>query len=134
MAKRYYVCDLLGVGTRADPYRPMLAGASRNWVAAIPGNGAVPLRTHCLCLLAALNAVHTTVSALAGVDALPNIPLSQTLTNQQRNNLIARLDNRGMPSGWVVAGITMREVVRTIGRYYFDSLDEAKGFDVADVA
>lgn len=59
MAKRYYLCDILGDGSEANPYRPAVTDLGVNQVAVYPPqnpDGSYS-RPHCLALVATPNHV-----------------------------------------------------------------------------
>jgi len=53
----------------------------------------------------------------------PNLTMDHVLTLAQRNWLITKVENLGRPTGWITAGITVREALRTIGRYLENNFD-----------
>lgn len=67
--------------------------------------------------------------AVAAADAdpsltvFPALALDDVLTAGQRNWLITRLQHHGLPYGWVQPGITVRQALRTIGRYLEATFD-----------
>jgi hypothetical protein len=122
---RWIISPVVGDGTaRVDvdspattgPYRPKAADYATAWGCIIPTGSS-------WCF------VRASAGDLAAADAdpdlivLPDLQLDDVLTLAQRTWLITRLDSRGFASGWVTAGITVREVLRTIGRWLEASFD-----------
>ena len=49
MPTRFYIAEVTGTGRRGDPYRPVCAGAVRNFAAAIPTDASgTPITNTCL--------------------------------------------------------------------------------------
>jgi hypothetical protein len=65
----------------------------------------------------------TAADAVPGVTVFPDLQLDDVLTLNQRNWLITRVGNLGLPTGWITPGITVRQALRTIGRYLDDKFD-----------
>jgi len=61
--------------------------------------------------------VADTADADPQIAVFPAFSLDHVLTLAQRDWLIARLDARSLPAGWVVDGLTVRQALRTIGRW-----------------
>jgi hypothetical protein len=69
------------------------------------------------------NASVTAADAVNGVTVFPDLQLDDVLTLAQRGWLITQLQNHGLPYAWVTAGLTVRETLRTIGRWLDDKFD-----------
>lgn len=99
-----------------DPYRPKAADYATDW-------GAVIVDGMNWCI------VRATAGDLAAADAdpdiilFPDLTMGTVLTLAQRNWLITRLNARGLPSGWVTAGITFGQALRTMGRWLDDRFE-----------
>lgn len=57
------------------------------------------------------------------ITIFPQLTLDHVLTLAQRNWLITKVSALGKPTGWITDGITVREAIRTIGRYLEDNFD-----------
>ena len=53
----------------------------------------------------------------------PGLALDDVLSTGQRNWLITRLQNHNLPYAWVTSGLTVRDALRTIGRYLEANFD-----------
>lgn len=133
MAKRYYLCDIVGDGQSPDTaFRPAVADLGVPWVGSIPTDEAGrPLHTWCLVMVAASD--HKAVRALPGVDPLPDFPLDGKVAgiNQATKALMkAAVNRRGLNADALVdAKDGYREVIRGLGR----ALDPAFSEDNFDV-
>ncbi|HEU4753964.1 MAG TPA: hypothetical protein VFU47_12720 [Armatimonadota bacterium] len=136
MAKRYYLCPIVGGTSWNDPYRPLLSGQPgvTGTVSVIENDPATgkPLFDWCLCLVASQN--HALLRGLPGVDPLPDFPLDgkvSAINNATRSQMLTRLQARGLDTSFVQNADGYREVVRGIGRHLSPNFDE-NAFDVAD--
>lgn len=140
MAKRYYLCDIIGTGDEFDPYRPAVADLGVNWVGSIPTHPeghtqhGHPVHSWALVLVAAKD--HAAVRAHAGVDALPDFPLDGKVSaiNAATKGLMkAALTSRGLNADAIVDEKDgFREVIRGIGQSADPVFDENR-FDITDV-
>ena len=128
---RWIISPVIGDGTdriitgqesTTGPYRPKAANYATEWGGVIPGNAdGTPAFNWCI--------VRATAGDLAAADAdtdlivFPDLDMDHVLTIAQRNWLISRLDARGFNSGWVDPGITVLQVLRTIGRWLEANFD-----------
>ncbi len=138
MARRYFISDIVGAGTKLDPYRAKVQGAGRHHSSVIPVDlvTGIPLFSHCLAIVAAADL--SPVVSLTGVDAMPDFSLDtllSTLTNQQRNQLLNRLQARGLPivNGDLTGSSTFRTLLRKIGQHYQANFLETD-INVPDIA
>jgi hypothetical protein len=128
---RWVLSPIIGNGTAkivvgqeatTGPYRAS-ASAYGGHVAIIPGNDdGTPKFNWCLCQMEESAAVAADAADPA-ITVFPALQLDDVLTLGQRNWLITKVGNLGKPTGWIVPGITVRECVRTIGRYLEDNFD-----------
>ncbi len=121
MPKRVIVCDVVGTGTREDPYRAQVRGLPGVSLSALIPTGANGHPTRAVCLALVSGADLTAALAASGVDAFPDVPfatLLSTLTTQQRNALQTRLTARGFPSNVVSLSATLGELVRRCGQFH----------------
>lgn len=135
MAKRYYVCDVVGTGSESDPYRPAVADLGVNHVAVIPTDPATgrPLHPWCLVLVATVN--HARVAAARGVDALPDVTLDtqwNATDKGKRDAAAAALARRGITPPGIAPGDGFRGYVRGLGRqlqadFVEDNFDVGEG-------
>lgn len=140
MAKRLYLCDIVGTGDEFDPYRPAVADLGVSWVGSIPTHPAGhpqhghPVHTWALVLVAAKD--HAALRKLTGVDPLPDFPLDgkvSAINAATKGQMKAALVRRGLNADSLVdAKDGFREVVRGIGQALDPVFDENK-FDVTDV-
>jgi len=106
---------VVGQETTTGPFRAKASDYGGH-VAIIPSNpDGTPAFNWCLVRLA--NTSVAEAEADTSLTVFPNLQLGDVLTANQRNWLVTRLNNHGLPSGWVDPGITVRQVLRTIGRY-----------------
>lgn len=127
MAKRYYLCDVIGDGSAESPFRPVIADHGVNYVGEIDA-----YKTKAFVLVNAVN--HTSLINIAGVDALPNFPLDakiNAMQSQAKNGLINAMDRRGFATGLISSADGYRDVIRGIGRELNPNFDE-NNFDVAE--
>jgi hypothetical protein len=126
---RWVISSIIGDGTaqiivgQEDTTGPYRAKASSygSHTALIPGNNdGTPKFNWALCYFDG-----DTTAAEADTDLIvfPELTLNHVLTLAQRNWLITKLSNRGFATGWIYDGITVRECVRTIGRWIEDNYD-----------
>jgi len=127
MPRRYYLCDVIGAGSRLDPYRAIVANLGVNHVAVLNA----PASANALVLVNAAD--HTTLLSHPQLDALPEMSLDaawSTISLVTRAAVLARLMARGFATGAVVGTAPFREILRSLGRQLRPEFDEAL-FDVA---
>lgn len=126
---RWVLSPVIGNGTsHIDPLDPENTGPYRAkasdygaHAAIIPGNDdGTPKFNWCLCYF---QGDTTAAEADPDLTVFPDLTLDHVLTLAQRNWLITKVGNLGKPTGWIVAGITVRECIRTIGRYLENNFD-----------
>jgi hypothetical protein len=134
--KRLFLCDVVGAGTRANPYRAAARAFHAratpvNVVPLLPGGGdGRPLFGHCLVLVSAAAGRLGTIAADPKCDLIPAAlmdDLIDGLTLQQRTNILNALAKRGHPAGLLTAlpaGARFRHFVRALARRYKDDADE----------
>lgn len=139
MAKRYYICDIIGDGSDVPPtpttghFRPIIADLGVSWVGTIPSDPATgrPLYSWALVMVNTEN--HARVIEVSGVDALPDFPLDgkvNAINNMTRSRMDAVLNKRGINPAFVSNSDGYRDVIRGIGKTLEASFDE-NNFDVA---
>lgn len=139
MAKRYYLCNIIGDGTDSMPtattgaFRPSIADLGVSWVGTIPSDPITgrPLYSWALVLVNTDN--HARVIETPGVDALPDFPLDgkvNAINNVTRTKMDAALNRRGINPAFVSNSDGYRDVIRGIGKTLEASFDE-NNFDVA---
>lgn len=130
--RRYYISPIIGTGTEEDPYRPKLADGGKPWVAIIPSKSdGTPSFPWALCLVNALD--HTGILGDSNNDGLPDITLDSQLSvlpANQRNQLINRLNQRGIDMTGINATSTFRQLLERVGK----QLDVAFRVDRFDVS
>lgn len=133
MARRFVICDVVGTGTKVDPYRPIISDQPVRYVALMPTDAeGKPTRTWCLARVAAVDL--SPAISRTGVDPMPNMQPDDLMTSlpaAQRNALLTTLQARGIetPPSW--AGVTARQFIRGIGRQLEPAMSEAT-FEVGD--
>jgi hypothetical protein len=139
MSKRYYLCDIVGDGTRDNPYRPAVANLTNpgvNYVAVIPSDPATgrPLAAWCLVLASTNN--HARIQALPAVDTMPDVSLDtqwNSIDKTRSDAAKAALARRGIGPPSIAPGDGYRVFVRGLGRQLQPDFVE-DNFDVADTA
>lgn len=118
---RWVLSPIIGDGSPAvvvdeelttGPYRPKATLYATEWAAVIPEIG-----TTNWCLVRATAGDMAAADADPDLTVFPNLQFTDVLTLAQRTWLIGKCQALGQPSGWVVAGITFGEALRTIGRW-----------------
>ena len=130
--KRYYLAPIVGDGqTRETAYRAKLPPGIAGHVALIPCDATgAPLHPWCLVLVAADAATHTTIAADPQTDPLPGIGWAERpidkLTAAAQQALVTRFENRGLTAAQATAvlSLTLRQIVRLIGRRHVADFDE----------
>lgn len=135
MAKRYYLCDLIGDGSINNPYRPAVANLGVNYVAEFPPQDPQTgqyLGATCLVLVSTND--HARVKQLNTVDELPDVSLDvewNAVDRSRRNQAEAALARRGLQRPSVSPGNGTRVFIRGIGRMLNPNFNE-DNFDVSD--
>lgn len=124
---RWAIAPVIGTGGWVgdppvmDPYRLKVAEYGGH-IAIIPGNAdGTPAFDWGLARI--VDDAVAAADADPQITVFPQLALDHVLTLAQRNWLVTRLTNHGLPSGWVTAGITVLQVLRTIGRWLDDRFD-----------
>jgi len=131
--KQYFLSDLVGTGTRADPYRAKASTyANVNVVSLIPsGINGQPSFTFCLCLCSSADL--TGVTADAAIDALPNINLDTiafVIPSAEWTRLLTILTNRGYNTSAINQSQTFRQILNNLGQQH-DANFNCNNFDVS---
>ena len=133
MAKRFYLCPVVGDGTYGNPYRPKVADYPVSWSGVMPTNAAgKPTAAWALVRVAAAN--HVAVMADPQIDALPNLDLDgkvASLSAAVKTALRTRLTALGIATDVLDRADGYRDLVRAIGRRLQADFDEEK-LDVAE--
>jgi hypothetical protein len=130
--KQYYLCPLLGDGTDGNEYRPAVADINVDHVAWVPTDAVTGRPTKPWALILASAVDHTAITALAGVEPLPNAGLDQSwgsLSSGAKLRAITAMQARGIDTSVIQAGTPLREVLRLIARACGDGFSENR-FDV----
>lgn len=97
------------------PWRPRASLYASAWTLVGPGaEDGTPARNWCLIRATAGDLV--AAEADTELTVFPDLQLDDVLTLAQRNWLITKVSALGEPTGWITAGLTVREALRTIGR------------------
>jgi hypothetical protein len=128
MAKRFYLCDIIGDGSIENPYRAAVADLGVNHVSVFPPqdpNTGQYTRPHCLVLVNASN--HSALRADKRLDALPDFPLDgkvDAIENTAKVGMRNVLGKRGFSREHATNKDGYREVIRSIGRELDPGFDE----------
>lgn len=132
MAKRYYVCDVIGDGSEFDPYRAKIADMDVAWSGITPTDETgTPTSTWALAIVETVN--HARLSGTPGIDQLPDISLDiktaaiSTVAKTQLNNMLSRRSIGGVA---VNSADSYKDVINQIGRSIQPSFS-ADNFDIA---
>lgn len=134
MAKRWFICPVVGTGTSDDPWRAKAHDLNVNCTAVIPSNpDGSPQFNWCLVKVAAID--FTALAADGTIDAWPNVSLDTTVNQLPaavRNRLKTALTNRGIDTSDLTGATPLRLILRRIGRSMQSSFHEDL-VDIVDV-
>lgn len=124
MTSRIYLMPITGSGaTIQDARRPKYASLLTGYQ--MIDYGPEP---YCIVGSDVTAAQHTAVMANSDVRAVPT-DLDSTITSAARNAIVNAFNVASIPSGWVVVGMTYRELVRRlIGIFRFVQAIQGRGF------
>lgn len=108
---------MTGTGTRTDPYRAQFANDP-----SVVRHGCLRFsrQSDCLLMLDAPQTYLNTVAGSAGVQLVATpANIDNALTAGQATTIRNALEARQIPAAWVVAGLTRREVIRTVAHMAF---------------
>jgi hypothetical protein len=132
MARRWYLCPVVGTGTEDDSYRAKVADFGVNHIAVIPSKpDGTPRFGWCLVKVNA--ASFAALDADADLDGFPLVSLDATVASLPagaRTRLRAALERRGIDTSDVTGSTPLRAILRRLGRLLDDRFDE----DLNDVA
>lgn len=141
MAKRLVICDVIGNGTRANPYRAAVASYGIAFVAPIhsdPVTGA-PTHTRTLAMIGAPTAAE--LQACLADPAVRVIPFGRlddplsSFTAAQRQAIRDAAAEFGLDTSVYTGATLLGRVVRDIGRAIDPNfLEDARHFDIGGVA
>jgi hypothetical protein len=131
MAKRWFLCPVIGTGAEGDYYRAKVADYGVAHVAVIPSKpDGSPLLNWCIVKVAASD--FTQLDADADVDGWPNVSLDTTVSQLPapvRTRIRAALTKRGIDTSDVTGATPLRAILKRIGRAMEATFDP----DVVDV-
>jgi len=132
MARRYYVCKIIGDGTETNPYRPKVADYPVSWVVVLGSNpDGSPKKAWALVLVNTVN--HDPLLADNQIFGMPDATLDSTwgaLNTPTRNQVTSALQAEGIDTSWIKNATLIREIIRYIGREQEPDFSE-NNFDVA---
>lgn len=135
MAKRWFLCPVVGTGAADDPYRAKAHDYGVDYSAVIPSNpDGTPRFNWCLAKVAASD--FAALDADGAFDAWPNVSLDTTVAQLPlavRNRLRTALTNRGVDVSDVTGQTPLRAILRRIGRA-MEPLFDPDVLDVRDAA
>lgn len=122
MAKRYYICDIIGDGSEeegaAGMFRPAVADFPVDWVASIEtGLDGKPIHTDCVVLVNTED--HTQLRKDNRIDPLPDFMLDGKLSAinaTTKSAMINALRRRGFTTEGIDNADGYRDVLQQIGR------------------
>lgn len=132
MSKRYYISPIVGDGTEENSFRPKVADYPVKWVGIIPSDPVtgLPLFAWTLVLVEAQN--HGQLISDGAIDPMPEFPLDgkvSAIHNATKNDMLARLQARGIDTTFIGNADGYRDVIRGVGRHLEPTFDE-NNFDV----
>lgn len=139
MAKRYYLCPVIGTGASTDdPVRPAVADLGASYVAVIPSdpNTGQPVYPWCLVMVAQTDhtPLLTPAARAAGIDALPDFGKDikvNAMHDATRSAMWQTLLKRAVPFNDLGSVTGYREVIRRVGQTLDPNFHE-DAFDLAD--
>lgn len=133
MSKRYYLAEIIGDGSEANPYRPAVAEHNVAWVGAIdsdPDTGK-PLHSNTIVLVETEN--HARLRADSRIDPLPDFALDGKMTainTAARNGMLTALTKRGFSTAAINNADGYRDALQQIGRQR-SAVFDINNFDVS---
>lgn len=132
MSKRYYVCDVIGDGSEESPYRPKIADQNVARVTQMSFDDSGTLtKPWALVLVDTIN--HARLSALPGIDQLPDVSLDikkSAISTASRSQLSSMLSRRDISSVNISSTDSYKNIINDIGKS-LDASFTADNFDVA---
>lgn len=141
--KKYYICKIIGDGLTPetsfrpaiedvlDPVTGMRAFSTANVIATDPVTG-VPIKPWALVI--ATGQKHGLVANHPDIDPLPDYPFDAKLSAMHvptKNQMVVKMQIRGIDTSFVGNADGYRDVIRSIGRLHVLDFDE-NNFDVAE--
>lgn len=127
MALLYYICPIVGSGTKQDPWEATIHSTGAPYAAFIAHNAnGSPRFNWALCLVGGNN--HAAIQLDTNKKAFPQVPLDTQLADIDatvRSNWQTVLTNHGVD----LSGITLQSTVRQVGRRVAQRLDAVFDFD-----
>ncbi len=118
MAKRYYLCDIIGDGSEDEPYRPKVADYGVKWSGGIEvGPDGKPLHSDILVIVSTNN--HSVLRGVPGIDPLPDFALDgkmSAINNVVKKQMINALRRRGIDDSGIGNTDGYREAMQQIGK------------------
>jgi hypothetical protein len=116
----YYICPVIGTGTRDDPYRPAIADVATAWAALIPTlTVGTPAQTWSLVQATVPANASLPPSVIALPDVNPSMPISLLSADQQS----AIQQALQVANVTVSASATVGDVIVALGRRLVPSFD-----------
>lgn len=131
MAKRYYLCDIVGDGSEDNPFRPLVADYNMSYVMACDSD-AVGRPLHADALVLVDTEDHSQLRGKPGIDSMPDFALDgkmSAINNAAKAALSAALKRRRIDDSGLTNIDGYREVLSQIGRQRAVAFD-IDNFDV----
>lgn len=117
MAKRYYLCDIVGDGSEDNPFRPAVADYNVSYVMACDSDATGrPIHADAMVLVNAED--HAQLRGKPGIDPMPDFALDgkmSAINNVVRTQMINALRRRGIDDSGIGNTDGYREALAQIG-------------------
>jgi hypothetical protein len=115
MARDFFITDLIGTGTRLDPFRPKVTGSITGYMSACN-------QTQCLVLVTGdTSAAQSDASMLSLVSDNVDSTVA-SLSNATRNRIQSGMNSRNIPLT-LTDYATVRDFLNALGRYFDPNFD-----------
>ncbi len=128
MAKRYYLCNIIGDGSDDNPYRPAVAdyeASGVSWAGVIEsGPDGRPIHADCLVIVNTED--HSALRRDARIDAMPDFALDgkmSAINNVVKTAMVNALRRRGIVKSGISNTDGYREALQQIGQQRSGAFD-----------
>jgi hypothetical protein len=120
MPLRWYLSDIIGNGTEANPYRSRIADFGVSHTAVIPNaKDGTPKHAFCLVLVQATLAQHQTINAQPTILGFPFAALGDDASTLN----LPSLDRLTLATRWIVRNQKFRDFLNSIGQQLDPNFD-----------